>query len=629
MDLSKTGWEGTWKQFLNLSENDFLTSLQVFYENLPWTGALSDSQLHAWNIEYGVMQATLKEITEQTRVAAEECWISFEQELIGEGGKRAADVNLVLPSSDLFVVEFKHKRQASPSEVTRALFDMQTMINFHSESHQLTGHCFLALTREGAIPFESSSVVCDIAENQILPKLVAHISTALHKPHTYKVSNWHAGHFNRQPSIIHGTVRVFYDNDIPNLKTEAGLNIENARHHLIKLYQHAKDNKQRYVVIVNGRPGAGKTLLGISTVADLITQHGADECKALFLSGNRPLVQVLQHTLDYYGNTTGKTSKIDGRSVIQHLVNFKKSIQRTVREENFIVFDEAQRAWEKVNRNSLDSELDVFCHWLAQKEFGVLVLLVGDGQAIHNNEMSLDGMMASYQRAVAPYRNKLTPIMPSVHAHLVNAISPQTRDVFYLETPIRQNYTDRLDAWIEAVLAGNKTEACIVAKDIRTHYPLHITGSKHIADEYARSLQSTLHEGNKRPDAFRIGWLKSSKFDSGSEVNELKDNFGPWYVDVPQSPMSCCQLQTACTEFSCQGLELSVALVEWGPDLLYRDGKLELSQNRFHRRTLDDYTFGSYRVLLSRGRTGLVVKCHDKETYRYLVDCGMLELKQS
>jgi hypothetical protein len=638
MNISQSGWSGTWEIFLNTPKESFMEELKKFYSSLPWTTELSKSQEFAWSKEYDVMQLTIAEVIAHSGINPELCWLAFEQELVGEGGKRSADVNIVLPTGHLFVVEFKHKDKASEDEVKRALFDLQTMLNFHSESHELEGHCFLALTKEGAQPFEDSSVICDISKDGLLFKLADAICTAIKSPFSYDVLEWKKGVFNRQPSIIHGTVKVFFDNEIPSLKTEVGDNILDARQNITKLYQYAKDNQQRYLVVVNGRPGAGKTLLGISSVADVVNLHGAKDSKPIFLSGNEVLVDVLQHTLDYYGKNTNKKAQIDSRSIIQHLVYFKRSIKNTVREENFVVFDEAQRAWETLGKGSDESDLDLFCHWLAQKDYGVLVLLVGDGQAIHRNEMSLDNMMKSLGKAVLPYRDKITPIMPSLHAHLVSDIQPKIRENLFLSTPIRQNYTQRLDDWIEAVLNNNKTEAYEVAQEIRLIYPLLITVDKKIADQYAKTLQSTLHEGNIKSDAFRVGWLKSSKSKKMSMSNYGEENGnlleldrklnleGSWYVDPPNSPNSCCQLKTACTEFSSQGLELSLALFEWGPDLLYRGNTLQLSENKAFRRNLDDYTFGSYRVLLSRGRTGLVVKCNDSLTYQYLVECGMEEL---
>lgn len=47
--------------------------------------------------------------------------------------------------------------------------------------------------------------------------------------------------------------------------------------------------------------------------------------------------------------------------------------------------------------------------------------------------------------------------------------------------------------------------------------------------------------------------------------------------------------------------------------MLFRSGKLVVEA----RRQYEHYTEGSYRVLLSRGRSGLAIKCDDQETFEY------------
>ncbi|WP_031842386.1 DNA/RNA helicase domain-containing protein, partial [Vibrio parahaemolyticus] len=238
-------------------------------------------------------------------------------------------------------------------------------------------------------------------------QLASQLITSLSKPGFYDVLQWANGEFYRQPSILHGTAQVFFDAKIPTLKTSAGENIDQARAALFKLYQHARDTQQRYVVVVHGRPGAGKTLLGISSVAEIARSESAKQSEPIFLSGNGPLVQVLQHTLDYSGKqSVGRKGDkvIDGRVMIQDLLPFKKDLKRslTSRRETFVVFDEAQRAWDKASprESQSQSELMLFCNWLAGQPFGVLVLLVGDGQAIHRNEMQLEQMLADLDAAI-------------------------------------------------------------------------------------------------------------------------------------------------------------------------------------------------------------------------------------
>ncbi|UGA53692.1 DNA/RNA helicase domain-containing protein [Vibrio sp. VB16] len=633
MDL-KAGWEGTWQQFLETDKECFIEALVAFYNSLKWTGELDPTQLYAWKTEYDVMKATLNRVIAETQAEPGKCWIAFEQELIGEGGKRAADVNLVTPTGELFVVEFKHKQEASEYEILRANSDLQTMRRYHSESIDLVGHGFVVLTKPGAKQFQHPNVVCDITNDGLALQLASQLITSLSKPGFYDVLQWANGEFYRQPSILHGTAQVFFDAKIPTLKTSAGENIDQARAALLKLYQHARDTQQRYVVVVHGRPGAGKTLLGISSVAEIARSDSAKQSEPIFLSGNGPLVQVLQHTLDYSGKQSGGRTVdkvIDGRVMIQDLYTFKKHIKRSLdsRKESFVVFDEAQRAWDKASPREAQSssELMLFCNWLAHQPFGVLVLLVGDGQAIHRNEMQLDQMLVDLDAAIRAQNGKVIPIMPSLHAGKMQLITPLKKDVYNLKTPIRQAYTESLDKWIEAVLSNNPDQAQQIALEIQADYPLRLTQNRQAAETYALGLQKTMHEGNKLQDAFRAGWLMSSQ--GGKFIEEVqKDKYkpgkhiGPWYVEPPSSENSCCQFDAACTEFSCQGLELSLALFNWGKDMVYRNGTLVVAD----RRQYEHYTEGSYRVLLSRGRSGLVIKCDDQETFEYLKQCGMQEL---
>ncbi|HCH4037655.1 TPA: DUF2075 domain-containing protein [Vibrio parahaemolyticus] len=462
-------------------------------------------------------------------------------------------------------------------------------------------------------------------------QLASQLITSLSKPGFYDVLQWANGEFYRQPSILHGTAQVFFDAKIPTLKTSAGENIDQARAALFKLYQHARDTQQRYVVVVHGRPGAGKTLLGISSVAEIARSESAKQSEPIFLSGNGPLVQVLQHTLDYSGKqSVGRKGDkvIDGRVMIQDLLPFKKDLKRslTSRRETFVVFDEAQRAWDKASprESQSQSELMLFCNWLAGQPFGVLVLLVGDGQAIHRNEMQLEQMLADLDAAIRAQNGKVIPIMPSLHAGKMQLVTPIKKDVYNLKTPIRQAYTESLDKWIEAVLSNNSEQAQQVALDIQADYPLRLAQNKQTAETYALGVQQTMHEGNKLQDAFRTGWLMSSQ--GGKFIEEVqKDKYKPgkhigsWYVEPPSSENSCCQFEAACTEFSCRGLELSLALFNWGQDMVFRNGKLVVTD----RRQYEHYTEGSYRVLPSRGRSGLVIKCDDQETFEYLKKCGM------
>lgn len=136
-----------------------------------------------------------------------------------------------------------------------------------------------------------------------------------------------------------------------------------------RLAEQAAREGRRVLCFVAGVPGSGKTLAGLT----LVYQHAPQDGSATFLSGNGPLVEVLQDALQ-------------SKAFVRDLHGFIKTYGRTTKvpNEHVVVFDEAQRAWDKprvLDRQGIDkSEPDLLImigerlpHW------ATLVGLVGDG----------------------------------------------------------------------------------------------------------------------------------------------------------------------------------------------------------------------------------------------------------
>ena len=82
------------------------------------------------------------------------------------------------------------------------------------------------------------------------------------------------------------------------------------------------------------------------------------------------------------------------------------------------------------------------------------------------------------------------------------------------------------------------------------------------------------------------------------------------------------------SEFACQGLELDFALVFWGNDLKHREGEWKIRDTALKwSETPFEHTINTYRVFLTRGREGMVIRCHDNETREYLLRCGATMLE--
>ncbi len=89
---------------------------------------------------------------------------------------------------------------------------------------------------------------------------------------------------------------------------------------------------------------------------------------------------------------------------------------------------------------------------------------------------------------------------------------------------------------------------------------------------------------------------------------------GPWYGDDEDdySGLSCRRMETCITEFGAQGLELDSALLAWGTDLVWKDGRWSNARARGYKRTATvkdplQLRLNAYRVLLTRGRDGTVI----------------------
>jgi hypothetical protein len=119
-------------------------------------------------------------------------------------------------------------------------------------------------------------------------------------------------------------------------------------------------------------------------------------------------------------------------------------------------------------------------------------------------------------------------------------------------------------------------------------------------------------------------------------------DYAEWFTAPRGDLRSSFALETAATEFECQGLELDRVAVCWGWDLTV-DGE-ELKPRTFRgaswnavRKSRDrQYIINKYRVLLTRAREGMVIWVplgdeHDRtrsvtemdELAHYLVECGV------
>ena len=153
---------------------------------------------------------------------------------------------------------------------------------------------------------------------------------------------------------------MFEDGDIPNIRRARAAT--NAAHTLLRIMKEAAETGKRKLILLSGVPGAGKTLVGIRLSYDRTTlplavprqikraggqiDNENPVITSVFLSGNGPLVEVLQDAL-------GRNSKNFVQPVKAYVKHhFGARGQNRTPYHHVLIFDEAQRAWdaEKVDR---------------------------------------------------------------------------------------------------------------------------------------------------------------------------------------------------------------------------------------------------------------------------------------
>lgn len=442
------------------------------------------------------------------------------------------------------------------------------------------------------------------------------------------------------PTIVQAARDLFHRRELPMIK-RARAATDPALHYISEIAREAARTRTRHLVLLSGVPGSGKTLVGLQLVHahwldDLAIPRGNGRLAtpAVYLSGNGPLVQVLQDAL--------KDEESGGKAFVQGIKDYVRQHSRPGRPvppEHLVVFDEAQRAFDAervayVQRTPVDkSEPDhmiEFCDRIP--EWCVFVALIGDGQAIHVGE---EAGVPLWREAIrkSPRANDWTVHGAPSFSETFLGLPSATRwhPVLNLDTEIRFHLTPKVHQFVAGLLDGSPSDQMRPLAD-----ELHDGSHRFLVTRELPAAFSYLRERYADARFARYGVLASSKdkwlpsFGVDNTFQTTKRlRVGPWYNADPMDPQSCCQLDTVATEFSSQGLELDCALLAWGSDLLWivDDWSIEFAgKNRPALKDPLTVRKNVYRVLLTRGRDGTVIYVPNDarmdRTYQRLLDCG-------
>ena len=327
------------KSITDFIQEDDLNILGTLAKNHGYQ-TLEKSQQNAWERQITILKSQLAELTG---------YIYFEFS-IPRMGKRVD--NIVILGDKIFLLEFKiGSEQYDKHAIDQVIDYALDLRNFHEGSHY--ANLIPILIAEKAPILENNFQTAQNLDQAIL--LNAQNLNEFFKPYDSSslmdVLAWEQSPYKPTPTIIEAAQALYQNHDVAEItRSDAGAkNLSATANCISNIIEQAKQGNKKAICFVTGVPGAGKTLAGLNIANQRLKV--AENEHAVFLSGNGPLVQVLQEALARNRAIKNKIKKEtalkETRAFIQNIHHFRDEYLKNSQAptEKVVVFDEAQRAW--------------------------------------------------------------------------------------------------------------------------------------------------------------------------------------------------------------------------------------------------------------------------------------------
>ncbi len=368
-------------------------------------------------------------------------------------GRRAVGVAVrpdivILAGSQIFVIEYKDLSRPNRASIDQVSAYARDLEHYHAASHGRDVFPILNLTRAISQHDRVSEVL--IVSPDILPNLLSDLYVSS-TDNPIDPDTWRNSDYAPLPSLVSAAPRIFQHEPLPYIKRAESAGIPDTINNLVNIAGQAQVNQQHHLSLVTGVPGAGKTLVGIQFVYENYFNDQGSQRTAVFLSGNGPLVNVLQHAL---------ISKVFVQDVHGFLRQYGGD-RTNIPDENIFVFDEAQRAWDSSRvlekRDHAHSEPYDFLQIGEKKPWSMMLGLIGDGQEIHIGE---EAGLIQWNDAISEMSLPWIVHCPDHIATLfTSADSVNTSESLNLTASLRSHISEHVQTWVKHLLLGDLTLA--------------------------------------------------------------------------------------------------------------------------------------------------------------------------
>lgn len=587
---------------------------------------INQQTTYAWNVEIDTMRKALLPYADRGSI--------FMEYNIPRMGRRIDVVTIIY--GIVFIWEYKAGGEGFNREAITQVWDYALDLkNFQEGSKDRT---LVPILVASDVKNEQCQIDLNVFEDSIYEPLLTNtegisdcIIKVLQNVQPYSNNtieedlNWARSGYAPTPTIVEAAVALFNNHSVEDITKHDGDISETAKA-IDELISSSRENHRKAICFVTGVPGAGKTLIGLQTAINHTKDSGA-----VYLSGNFPLVEVLQEALarDYVkrdkarvaeqkangiANIKKASTKKEAQSQIKEFIQMihhyrdtylqgikvkgdtievvpdffakeKNKDKSYVPHEHVVIFDEAQRAWDQSGLSKFlndkskgrDHLLENFPYsepaFLIStierhQDWGVVICLIGGGQEINHNEAGIQDWMDSINNRFPDW------------------------DVYISDKLSGKEYADK-DGNI--VKAANPDHLSVMPA---LHLPMSMRSFRaekvslfvhqllDLDKEKAREILASLQNyplvltrnletaknwlRKKSRGSERYGILASSKAERLKAISinvRYQPDFVQWFLAEDSDIRSSNCLEDTLTEFKVQGLEIDWVCVVWDADL--------------------------------------------------------------
>ena len=402
-------------------------------------------------------------------------------------------------------------------------------------------------------------------------------------------------------------------------------------------------------------------MVGLDTVAKNLKR--GDRSLSVYISGNGPLVEVLQEALKRSVKMEKKYNRETAAAIntlIQSSFYFKRDNADTGKPtaEHIMIFDEAQRVWnqQKMSRKHNDEPaLSVSEPYLLyqimdrHQDWAVIICLVGLGQDIYDGEVGINEWFYCGVNEFKDWEMFYSPDVfnqvedKNIDKEMITSCSRcHPVEELHLKTSIRSFRANRQCQFVDSLLDNDPEKTRKIYQEIAEKYPVYMTRDFKTAKQWVKQQV----RGSQRCGILASSSAQRLKPEGIYVPTDI--DVKNWFLAPSDDLRSSNMLEIVASEFKVQGLEIDWAVVCWDADLRRGlDGKgwdyYRFRGSKWTKRRQEEqqrYLVNSYRVLLTRARQGMIIfvphgvdpeedptrnSVYYDAVYQYLKKCGIEE----